>query len=110
MQEPLIIREPGSGTREILEKSLMQVNRSLNDFQQKIQINSMYAIVHLLENNMGISFMYEAAARTGIRHGRLREIPLENYSVTHDISMIWSAGSAFRAQYREDAKKILGKT
>lgn len=110
MQEPLIIREPGSGTREILEKSLMQVNRSLKDFQQKIQINSMYAIVHLLENNMGISFMYEAAARTGIRHGRLREIPLENYSVTHDISMIWSAGSAFRAQYREDAKKILGKT
>lgn len=109
MAEPLIVREPGSGTREILEKSLMQVNRSLEDFRQTIQINSMYAIVHLLENNMGISFMYEAAAKTGIRHGRLREIPLENYLVSHDISMIWSAGSAFRDQYREDAGRILGK-
>lgn len=109
MGEPLIIREPGSGTREILEKSLMQVNRSLEDFQQKIQINSMYAIVHLLESNMGISFMYESAAQTGIRHGRLREIPLNDYSISHDISMIWSAGSAFSDQYREDARKILGK-
>ena len=32
--------------------------------------------------------------------GRLREISLEDFSVTHEFSMVWERGSAFESTYR----------
>lgn len=61
LSEPLLLREPGSGTRNILEKALDINNISLSSFSRITEINSMYAIVQLLLEDCGISFLYKTA-------------------------------------------------
>ena len=63
LQYPLILREKGSGTREILENILKQYNYSPASFQNIIEIGNMAAIKQLVASDIGISFMYEIAAR-----------------------------------------------
>ena len=54
--ETLILREPGSGTRDILERALKLHNIPLSSFSRVTELNSMYAIVQLLLEDCGISF------------------------------------------------------
>ncbi|BAK97312.1 putative LysR family transcriptional regulator [Oscillibacter valericigenes Sjm18-20] len=99
--ERVLAREPGSGTRDILEKHLTAQNLSLSDFSGVVQIGGMQAILQLLERDVGISFLYEAVARQGIQAGALREILLRDFQVEHDMALIWERGSVFAGEYRD---------
>ncbi len=97
--ERLIVREKGSGTREVLAKGLAARGFDLSDFTEQTEINSIYAIIQLLKENVGISFLYETAARDEIVAGTLREIRLGDFSLYHDFSFIWNRGSIYRKEY-----------
>ncbi|MEA4942047.1 MAG: LysR family transcriptional regulator [Oscillibacter sp.] len=107
LQERVLVREPGSGTRDILEKHLAAQNMALSDFADIVQISGMQAILQLLERDVGISFLYEAVARQGIRSGTLREIPLRDFQVEHDIALIWERGSVFAGEYLDLCRQLL---
>lgn len=107
LQERVLVREPGSGTRDILEKHLAAQNMALSDFADIVQISGMQAILQLLERDTGISFLYEAVARQGIRSGALREIPLRDFQVEHDIALIWERGSVFAGEYLKLCRQLL---
>lgn len=100
-KESLIIREVGSGTRDILEKNLTARNLSLNDFSHISEINSMNAIVQLLLADCGISFLYKAAVAPLLENGQLLEIPLVDFQLKHDFTFIWEKESIFGDSYRE---------
>ena len=57
LEEHLLIREPGSGTRDILEKNLDIKNIRLSDFALITEIGSMHVILQLLEKDAGITFL-----------------------------------------------------
>ena len=97
--EHLLLREPGSGTRDILEKHLDMKNIRLSDFTHITEIGSMHVILELLEKNLGISFLYEAAALQGIQNGTLRRMPLKDFELDHDFTFIWNRGSVFSDIY-----------
>lgn len=101
LPERLIIREPGSGTREILERLLGEKNLVVNDFKNLVEVSNMNAIKALVESNCGITFLYEVAAREEIKAGRLKEIKLREFDVTHDFTFVWRKGSIFADRYRE---------
>ena len=101
LPERLIIREPGSGTREILERLLGEKNLAVNDFKNLVEVSNMNAIKSLVESNCGITFLYEVAAREEIKAGRLKEIKLKGFDVTHDFTFVWRKGSIFADRYRE---------
>lgn len=101
LSETVLVREPGSGTREVLDKQLKARNLSFGDFSKIIQIGSMPAILDMLEEDAGISFMYYAAARQGIENGALREIRLEDFIAEHEFAFIWERGSVYAEEYRE---------
>ena len=61
---------------------------------------NMQAILQLLELDAGISFLYEPVVAERIAAGGLREIDLEDFSVTHEFSMVWERGSAYESTYR----------
>lgn len=65
----------------------------ISDFLRRIEIGGMHAILQLLEEDMGVSFLYESAAEGPIREGRLMRIDLVDFSVTHDFTFIWEKGS-----------------
>lgn len=104
--ERIVIREEGSGTREILEKNLEARNLSVGDFRHSVEIGGMNAIKLLVELGCGITFLYEAAVKKELDAGALREIKLTDFQVTHDFKFIWNKGSVFSEHYREICKTL----
>ena len=97
----IIVREPGSGTREILERYLNERNCSISDFQRVIEVGSIRAIKSLVSANCGITFLYEAAAAQDLRDGTLRKIPLIDFERSNSFTMVWRKNSIFQERYLE---------
>ena len=62
LQETIIHREDGSGTRAILEKELSGYNESLQRFKRRISISSFKLILDMVKRGHGISFVYNILA------------------------------------------------
>lgn len=99
--ERLIIREPGSGSREILERYLESRNLSVKEFGKIVEISNIHAIKSLAEEGAGITFLYEAAVREELERGSLREVQLEEFEQSHDMTFIWRRNSIFDKYYHE---------
>ena len=95
VDERLLVREKGSGTRNILERMLAVKNITVSDFTSYVELENMHTIVSLLEKDCGITFMYRAAAKDGLEEGLLKEIPLNDFKITHDFAFIWNKESVF---------------
>ena len=105
--ERLILREPGSGTREILERYLMERNCTIADFDRLLEIGSIGAIKTLVRENLGITFLYEAAVREEIASGALREVALSDLKMEHPFTAVWRKNSIFDADYRRRIAALL---
>ena len=101
LQETLIIRETGSGTRDIFEKNLERQNLTLKDFNKVVEIGNINAIKHLVENNNGITSLYEIAVKDELERGTLKKIEIDDLQKNHDFYFIWRKNSAFENLYRE---------
>lgn len=100
-QERLLIREEGSGTREVLERWLDSHNLSAEDFDKVMEVGSLHTIKELTKAGCGITFLYEAAVREELRTGTLARIPLKDFKVSHEFTFIWRRGSIYADRYRE---------
>ena len=63
LNETIIVREDGSGTRRIFEERLISSGYGLNDFRRQVSISSFVAIKALVASGIGISFLYESVIR-----------------------------------------------
>ncbi len=104
--ERLLLREPGSGTRGVLEKALQSLNLSIEDFQHIAEISNINAIKALTAASCGVTFLYQAAVEKELRQGVLRKITLEDLHISHDFAFIWRRGSMFAGQYQEIFKAL----
>lgn len=100
-QERLLLREEGSGTREVLERCLEAGNFNIQDFEERMEVGSMQTIKELTKAGCGITFLYEAAVRRELEEGSLRQIPLQDFPLTHEFTFIWRRGSIYADWYRE---------
>ena len=101
LQETLIVREIGSGTRDIFEKNLERQNLTLNDFNKVLEIGNINAIKHLVENNNGITSLYEIAVKDELERGTLKKIEIDDLQKNYDFYFIWRKNSAFENLYRQ---------
>ena len=106
LDERIIIREEGSGTLAILKNFLNMDNINTNDFANIIEINNMHAIVELLKADCGISFLFESCVAKELREKELRIVDLEDFNLTHDMSIVASKNSIFLDLYLEIAEKL----
>lgn len=97
----LIIREKGSGTRDVLERYLAERNKCISDFKGVYEIGNLNAIVKLVEKGLGISFMYEPVVEEGCKNGLLEIIDVKDFNIRHDFSFIWNKNSIFEKRNRE---------
>lgn len=86
LTETLLLREPGSGTRSILERELMQVSYSTAAFSRTICISSFPVIRTLTAANCGISFLYEAVVRGSPEIGSFTCPPLTG---RHELNVVF---------------------
>lgn len=107
LDQNLILRESGSGTRDILEQALYNHNLSIEDFRRKIEIGNMNAIKELCHENTGITFMYREAVKKEIAQGYLAEIPIRNFGVTHPFNFVYLKNCPDQAQIAYWFEKII---
>jgi DNA-binding transcriptional LysR family regulator len=89
------VREPGSGTREILERNLAVKGIQFSDFKSSVEVGNMHTIINLLKNDCGISFLYRIAVEPELEAGTLKEIPLKDFQMVHNFDFIWEKGSIY---------------
>lgn len=97
---PLILREEGSGTRHILEHYLHEHHFSLREFTNIIEIGSIHLIKEIVQKGCGITFIYERVVADELTAGTLKKIPLQDFSIQHDINFIWRKKSSYANEYK----------
>ena len=93
---PLILREQGSGTREIYENFLYQNNDSILSACKIYEISSFALIKKMLLASDGISFMYEGVARQEVDQGQLCYLELENFNIKRPLYFIYPENSLMK--------------
>ena len=101
-----ILRDPESGTREILERALLERNFQLSDFRRVVEINDLTVIKQLVEQNCGITFLYRRAVERELEEGQLRQVFLRGWEVQHEFTFLWRKGSVFEQNYRRLYAKL----
>lgn len=99
LSERLILREPGSGTREILEQELRRRGMTTDDFLQITELGNIGAIQAMLRADLGISFFYQATLTE--RETQLVPIALKDFSLEHEVMFIFRKNSSFQKDYEE---------
>ncbi|WP_455720138.1 LysR family transcriptional regulator [Agathobacter sp.] len=97
--ERLLLREDGSGTRNILEQSLIARGLRISDFIHYTEVENMHTIIGLLKKDCGISFLYKIAVKNELQSGVLKEIPLNDFKMQHDFDIIWEKHSIYTEKY-----------
>lgn len=95
----LIIREFGSGSRDILEKLLANTNSSLNQFKQLDEIGSLKLLKHLVKQNHGVTFIYKEAVKDELERNELKEIKVEGMSLSREFNFIYLKSTLHKEKY-----------
>lgn len=104
--EHLLVREEGSGTREMLQRALQERGLSLADFPRLAELGSLNAIKALVRENCGITFCYRSAAARELKSGELCAVALRDFTLAHDFTFLWQKNSVFAPYYREVFAKL----
>ena len=95
----LILRERGSGTREIFENILQKNNYSLHAFEKVIEIGNMAAIKKMVSDGLGITFLFEVAGKKELEDGSLSVIHIPGFSEQREFNFVLLKNSFFRERY-----------
>ena len=86
---PLILREPGSGTRAILENRLFQSGCSPRSFSSVLECGSFRMIKELLKKTHAVSFMYEQVAAEEVEAGSLTYLHLSDWQILRPLYFVY---------------------
>ena len=86
--ETLIVREPGSGTRFVLEQELESHCLSIGSFHHTIQASNFNMIKQLAIEGLGITFLYEPAVRKELSAGMLRRLRIHDFHVVRPFHFV----------------------
>jgi len=101
------LREPGSGTRDILEHALYNQNLSIYDFKSHMVIGNSSAIKQLCQQNAGITFIYREAVKDQLLSGTLKEIAISNFTVNHPFNFVYLKNTPNQVQLEYWFDKII---
>lgn len=98
-KERLMIREKGSGSREIFEQILYEHNTSMENFDKIIEIGNINIIKQLVEDNMGVSFLYKEAVEGELENKTLNKISIKDFDVIREFNFVFLKGSLHYEEY-----------
>jgi DNA-binding transcriptional LysR family regulator len=111
-REPLIIREPGSGTRCALRKGLERAGSSLDEMTISLEMGSNAAIKDAVKRGLGVSFVSRSTVERELSAGELVSVRVRGLSLTRHFYAVYHrrrrpspAASAFLHFLKENALK-----
>lgn len=90
VNEPLIMREEGSGTRKEAEKQLKMIGINVSKLNVIASMANPEAIKRAVAGGMGVSVISRLAAEIEIEKGDLLAFPISKEEVKRDIHMIYN--------------------
>jgi LysR family transcriptional regulator, low CO2-responsive transcriptional regulator len=87
--ESLIIREPGSGSRRALEKSLERASTSLAGLNITLELGSNAAIKDTVKRGLGVAFLSSLAVQREIDAAELRAVTVSGLSLTRQFYLVY---------------------
>lgn len=99
IKETILIRERGSGSREILERALYDKNHTLQDFKNTIKIGNVNVIKEMVKTGIGLSFMYEDAVVKEINRGELTEVKIEDFIIEREFNFIHLKDNIMKSEF-----------
>jgi len=101
--EPLIIREPGSGSRCALEKSLERAGTALSELNVSLELGSNAAIKDAVKRGLGVAFLSRLAVKKELAANELRAVAVPGLRVERNFYLVYHrrrplspAASAFK--------------
>lgn len=104
--ENLIIREQGSGSRDIFEMWLFERNYTTKNFSKLLQIGNINIIKELVKDNYGISIIYKVAVLEEIKNKELVVLDVDSMNLSHEFNFIFLKESIYADEYIEFYNKI----
>ena len=98
LRERLILREEGSGTRDILEQCLHERNLTLAQFSHRTEVNNFAAIKELVRAGVGITFVYEPVVRRELERGELVLLDIPRFRVEREFNFVYQRENLFMAE------------
>lgn len=89
---PLVLRENGSGTLEVLETALLEHQIKLSQLNVLIQLGSTESIKLFLENSDALGIISVRAVARELFSGRLKVIDIENFKAERVFSFVQPQG------------------
>ena len=86
---PILIREEGSGTRNIIESYLKLKNYDIQSFKDIYSSNNFNIIKQSLLECDAISFMYENVCCEEIKNNSLSMIKINDFELTHNLYFVY---------------------
>ena len=88
IEEPFILREAGSGTRQTIEKFLARHGITLHAMKVSMVLGTTQAIKEAVENGLGVSIVSRWAARKECKYGTLSMLSFKEEKILRNFSLI----------------------
>lgn len=89
---PLIMRERGSGTRDVVERALRRAGLGLKKLRVVMELDSTEAVKSAVRAGLGVGFVSEWALSRELALGMLKEIPVKNMDIRRDFLFVYPRG------------------
>jgi DNA-binding transcriptional LysR family regulator len=93
ISQSLVVREQGSGTREILEHLLHERNLSVTSFAKVTEVGNMEAIKELVRDGLGITFLYQAVAHKELVSCEMKRLIIADMDVHREFNFVFLKNS-----------------
>jgi DNA-binding transcriptional LysR family regulator len=91
-QEPLLMREPGSGSRRIVEKAVSAAGLKLKELNIRMQLDSTEGLLSAVEAGLGVAFVSRWAVRNQLSLGTLKIARVRELKLSRKFSLAYSGG------------------
>jgi DNA-binding transcriptional LysR family regulator len=88
LEEPIIMREPTSGTRRVVLEELAKHDISLEDLNVFMELGNAEAIVRTVAAGYGVGFVSTLAASYPLERGNVIDVPVEELTLERTIYMV----------------------
>jgi DNA-binding transcriptional LysR family regulator len=88
LEEPIIMREPTSGTRRVVLEELAKHDISLDDLNVFMELGNAEAIVRTVAAGYGVGFVSTLAASYPLERGNVIDVPVAGLTLERTIYMV----------------------
>lgn len=85
----LILREKGSGTREIFENKISEIGYELKDLKPYMELGSISAIKSLVEANLGYSILSKETVKKEVESGKIKIVPIKGIKIFREFNFVY---------------------